>query len=121
MSQSGITDPFSFYYETDETSWLEWEFGGAPYDDEKAYEKWAPLRFAKEFATPMLLIQCGMDLRNPQGALKMDAALRRLNVPVRMIDFKNENRSIEHPVHLRALWRSIFEWIDRWLGEKNPS
>jgi dipeptidyl aminopeptidase/acylaminoacyl peptidase len=121
MSQSGITDPFSFYYETDETSWLEWEFGGAPYDDEKAYEKWAPLRFAKEFATPMLLIQCGMDSRNPQGALKMDAALRRLNVPVRMIDFKNENRSIEHPVHIRALWRSIFEWIDRWLGEKNPS
>jgi dipeptidyl aminopeptidase/acylaminoacyl peptidase len=119
IAQSGIADPYSFYFETDDPSWLEWELGSAPFNDEKIYDKWTPLHFAKDFTTPMLIIQGGRDSRNPQGGLKMHAALNRLDVPVKLLYFEDEGRHIERPSHIRLFWQTVLDWMDRWIGEQN--
>lgn len=94
-------------------------------DADDKYEKlWegSPLRFiGKNTTTPTLFLHSLQDYRCYHvEALQMYAALQYLNIPTRMVLFKNEHHGLSrdgHPRNRIRRLREITEWMDRYLKE----
>jgi dipeptidyl aminopeptidase/acylaminoacyl peptidase len=115
VSHDGLFDLFSFYGATEELWFPEWEFGGNPYENPKQYDKWSPLKYAKNFVTPTLVIHGEKDYRTPvdQG-LQMFTALQKMNVPSRLLYFPDEGHFVTKPQNARLWWNTVLDWIDQW-------
>jgi len=118
VSHAGITDMVSFYGATEELWFPEWEFEGTPYTNMDQYEKWSPIIHAKNFRTPTLVIHGEQDFRVPvdQG-LQMFTALKRQDVPSRLLYFPDEGHFIQKPQNARMWWKTVLEWIDYWIQQ----
>jgi len=115
ISHDGIANPLSFYGATEELWFPEWEFDGNPYENSKLYEKWSPLKYAKEFKTPTLVIHGEQDFRTPiDQSLQMFTALQRQNVPSRLLYFPDEGHHVTKPQNARIWWKTVLDWIDQW-------
>ena len=118
VSHAGIANPVSFYGATEELWFPEWEFSGHPYENDKLYERWSPLRHAKNFATPTLVVHGAQDFRVPvdQG-FQMFTALQRVNVPSKLLYFPDEGHFVLKPQNARLWWNTILDWIDQWTQQ----
>jgi dipeptidyl aminopeptidase/acylaminoacyl peptidase len=117
ISHAGIYNIESFYGATEELWFPEWEFGGPPWEDRTYYEQWSPHRFARNFSTPTLVIHGARDYRVPdtQG-FQMFTALRRQDVPARLVYFPDEGHWIGKPQNKRLWWTEVQSWLARYLG-----
>jgi dipeptidyl aminopeptidase/acylaminoacyl peptidase len=117
ISHAGVYNLESFYGATEELWFPEWEFGGPPWEERTYYEQWSPHRFAQNFRTPTLVMHGALDFRVPdtQG-LQMFTALRRQNVPGRLVYFPDEGHWIGKPQNQRVWWNEIHAWLARYLG-----
>src|SRR3546814_13848269 len=61
VMHDGIFDNRSWGYATEELWFSEWENGGTPFAEPKAYEKFNPARFVDQWRVPMLVIQGQLD------------------------------------------------------------
>lgn len=115
VSHAGVSNPLSFYGATEELWFPEWEFGGNPYDEPKLYERWSPLKYAKDFKTPTLVVHGEKDFRVPidQG-LQMFTALQRQGVPSKLLYFEDEDHFVNKPANSQIWWTTVLDWIDRW-------
>jgi dipeptidyl aminopeptidase/acylaminoacyl peptidase len=94
----------------------EWEFDGTPYDDMKNYERWSPIRHAKNFSTPTLVIHGEQDFRVSIGqGFQMFTALQRQNVPSKLLYFPDEGHFVLKPRNARLWWETVLGWIDHWI------
>lgn len=116
ISHAGISDLTSFYGATEELWFPEWEFDGPPHLNSKHYEKWSPLRYAKDFVTPTLVVHGQLDYRVPvtQG-FQMFTALQRQKIPSRLLYFPDEGHFIQKPQNARLWWNTLLDWIDAWI------
>ncbi|MEE8573040.1 MAG: S9 family peptidase, partial [Gemmatimonadota bacterium] len=119
ISHAGIFNLESFYGATEELWFPEWEFGGTPWEDRTYYEQWSPHRFARNFRTPTLVIHGARDYRVPdtQG-FQMFTALRRQNVPARLVYFPDEGHWIGKPQNKRLWWTEVQSWLGQYLGSR---
>jgi len=119
ISHAGIFNIESFYGATEELWFPEWEFGGPPWQDRTYYEQWSPHRFARNFSTPTLVIHGARDYRVPdtQG-FQMFTALRRQDVPARLVYFPDEGHWIGKPQNKRLWWTEVQSWLARYLGSQ---
>lgn len=115
VSHAGIFNLASFYGATEELWFPEWEFNGTPYDNIRLYDRWSPLRHARHFTTPTLVIHGGQDFRVPvdQG-LQMFTACQRQNIPSKLLYFPDEGHFIQKPKNATLWWDTVLDWIDRW-------
>lgn len=115
VSHAGLSNPYSFYGTTEELWFPEWEFDGTPYENTRYYERWFPLRSAKDFKTPALIVHGQLDFRVPvEQGLQMFTALQRMHVPSRFLYFADEGHFINKPQNAQIWWQTVLGWIDRW-------
>ena len=116
VSHAGVYNLTSMYGATEELWFTEWEFKGNPWDNPELYEKWSPHRFAKNFATPTLVIHGELDYRVPVGeGLQLFTALQRRGVPSRLLYFPDEGHWILKPQNSELWYKTVHEWFATYL------
>jgi dipeptidyl aminopeptidase/acylaminoacyl peptidase len=125
VSHAGLFNLESMYAATEELWFPEWEFGG-PFWDPKAmreqYRTKSPHLFAARFKTPTLVIHGELDYRVPYTeGLSMFTALRRQNVPARLLVFPDEGHWIAKPQNQRLWWNEVQGWLTKYLAAKTTT
>ena len=117
ITHAGVYNLESFYGATEELWFPEWEFSAPPWANRTFYEQWSPHRFAQNFRTPTLVLHGALDYRVPdtQG-LEMFTALRRQNVPARLVYFTDEGHWIGRPLNQIRWWTEVHRWLGEYLG-----
>jgi dipeptidyl aminopeptidase/acylaminoacyl peptidase len=103
------------YYDTEELWFPEWDHLGTPWDNPEGYDKHDPIRFVKNWKTPMLVIHGGRDYRvvDTQG-ISTFTALQRRGIPSKFLYFPDENHWVLKP-HNSILWHeTVIGWLDQW-------
>jgi len=117
IDHSGIYNLESMYGGTEELWFPEWEFGGPPWSSKADYMKWSPHRFAAQFKTPMLVIHGEQDYRIPYTeGLQTFTALRRQNVPARLLVFPDEGHWITRPQNQLRWYDEVHGCLGLYLG-----
>ena len=82
-------------YASDATWGRHHSYGGTPFTNRDAVEKWSPNRYAEFFRTPMLILHGERDYRVPvtQG-LELYGTLTAKGVPARLVAYPDENHWI---------------------------
>ncbi|MES2683839.1 MAG: S9 family peptidase [Pseudomonadota bacterium] len=101
-------------YIFDDTVW-----GGTPWRNAEAMQRNNPLSYAKDFATPMLILHGEMDYRVPYGqSLSLYGILQGMGVPSRLVIFPNENHWILSPQNAIHWNYEVQDWLARYIGGK---
>ena len=119
VNHAGLFDLRTFAYSTDITRWTEDEFGGQPWKDPTAIERFNPADKVAAWNTPMLVTHGARDYRVPldQGTSAY-GALRRRGTPSQFLVFPDENHWVLKPQNL-VQWFEVKEaWLNRWIGDK---
>ncbi len=118
INHAGVFNTVSMYGSTEELWFPEWEFGGTPWENRELYDRWNPADHIAEFRTPMLVIHGALDFRVPlEQGLQAFTALRRRDVPARLVYFPDEGHWILQPRNALVWWEEVHGWLDRWLRE----
>ena len=125
VSHAGPFNLENMYGATEELWFPEWEYGG-PFWDPKAmreqYRTNSPHLFAGRFKTPTLVTHGELDYRVPYTeGLSMFTALRRQNVPGRLVVFPDEGHWIGKPQNQRLWWGEVQGWLGKYLGSKTTT
>ncbi|MFW5963084.1 MAG: prolyl oligopeptidase family serine peptidase [Bacteroidota bacterium] len=120
ISHDGMFNLESFYLETEELWFPNWDLGGPYWEQEnkKAYEE-SPHQYIDKWDTPMMVIHGGKDYRiaYTQGMSAFNAAQIR-DIPSKFLFFPEENHWVLTPQN-GILWqREFFSWLDKWLKEE---
>ena len=117
VSHAGVFDLQSMYGETEELWFGDWEFGGPPWLNRTDYERFSPSHFARNFHTPTLVIDGGLDFRVPASqGMQMFTALQHQDVPSRFLYFPDEGHWIGKPANQLVWWNAVQEWLARYLS-----
>lgn len=116
VNHDGLFDLRSMYFATEELWFPEWEFGGPPWEGSEAYDRWNPSANVDEWDTPMLIIHGAQDFRVPlEQGLAAFTALRRQDVPARLLVFPDEGHFVLRPSNALVWWNTIYGWLADWL------
>ena len=112
----GLYDLRSWYGATEELWFPEWDLKGQPWNSE-LYEKWSPSNFVKNFKTPCLVITGERDYRVPYTqSLQFFTALQKMNVPSRLIVFKNDGHWPNYVKSMPLYYNAHLDWFHKYLG-----
>ncbi len=115
VSHDGVFDTRAMYFETEELWFPEWENGGTPWAAPAGFEKFNPVRYVKNWKTPMLVVQGARDFRVPESqGLGVFTALQRKGIPSRFLYFPDENHWVLKPANSILWHRTVLDWLDRW-------
>jgi dipeptidyl aminopeptidase/acylaminoacyl peptidase len=104
------------YLTTEELWFPEWEYGGPFWNNAEQYQKFSCDNYIKNFKTPMLVIHGEQDYRLDYGqGLMVFTALRRMNVPAKLVVFPDEDHFVQKPQNSRFWHQTIFEWLANYL------
>jgi len=94
VSHAGVYDLMG-QYASDATYGRQHSYGGTPFTNRDAVERWSPNRYAEFFKTPMLILHGERDYRVPvtQG-LELYGTLTAKGVPARLVVYPDENHWI---------------------------
>ena len=116
-SMMGLYDLPSFYGATEELWFPEWDLGGTPWGNPAAYRKWNPAANAAKFKTPTLVITGEKDYRVPYTqSLQLFTALRRQNMPARLIVFPNDGHWPSYVKSMPLYYAAHLDWFSKYLG-----
>ncbi|AKM08440.1 alpha/beta hydrolase family protein [Pelagerythrobacter marensis] len=119
VQHDGLFDMRSFYYATEELWFPRWDFGGSYSANPQAYEKWNPVHHVDKWKTPMLVVTGQKDFRVPYTqALGAFTALQERGVPAQLLVFPEENHWVLGAKNSLQWHETVFDWLDRWLGEE---
>lgn len=89
---------------------------GPIWGESSVWREQSPLRYAKNFKTPMLISIGEKDYRVPLNqSLENWALHQRLQVPSRLIVFPDENHWILNGENSKVFYREVHNWFGRWL------
>lgn len=119
VNHDGIFDNRSWGYSSEELWFSEWENGGTPFAEPKAYEKFNPARFVDQWRVPMLVVQGQLDYRVPfdQGMAAF-TALQRRGIESRFLYFPDENHWVLKPQNSVQWHDTVNDWLRRWTAVK---
>ena len=118
IAHDGLFDMKSWYLNTEEIFFANWDLGGSPYDNPlpKAYTEYNPSNFVNKWNTPILIYQGGIDFRvaYEQGQAAFQAA-RLKGLKSKFVYFPNENHWVLKPHNAMVWQREFFEWLKETL------
>ena len=118
-SMMGLYELDSFYGATEELWFPEKDLGGPAWKSPEAYTKWSPSTYAKNFKTPTLVVTGELDYRVPYTqSLQLFTALRRQDVPARLVVFPNDGHWPNHVRSMPLYYAAHLDWFHRYLGGK---
>jgi dipeptidyl aminopeptidase/acylaminoacyl peptidase len=121
INHDGVYDFRSMYGSTEELWFPEWEFRGTPWTNPEAYRRFNPSEYVENFKTPMLVIHGGLDYRVPlEQGLQVFTALRRRDVPARLLYFPDEGHWVLKPQNAQVWWETVYDWLHRYLDPAAP-
>ena len=116
VSHAGVYDLRSMYGSTEELWFLEWEFGGVPWEKPDLYEKWSPSNFVQQVRTPLLLIHGEKDYRVPMNqVLQFFTALQRRGIPSRLLYYPDEGHWVLKPQNSQLWYKTVLDWFGQYL------
>jgi len=116
VNHDGSFNLYAKMLTTEELWFPEWEFDGPYWENDSYYAKFSPHNFVKNFKTPMLVIHGERDYRLDFGeALMVFTALRRVDVPAKLVLFPDEGHWVQKPQNSRFWHDTIFEWLAEYL------
>lgn len=117
-SMMGIYDLPTFYGATEELWFPEWDLG-KPWEHAQAQREASPSSYADHFSTPTLVITGERDFRVPYTqSLDLFTALRRRDVPARLIVFPHDGHWPSHVRSMPLYYAAHLDWFHRYLGGK---
>jgi dipeptidyl aminopeptidase/acylaminoacyl peptidase len=119
ISHAGPYDEVSMYGATEELWFMDWEFGGPPWQDPELYKKWSPNEYAAalgKFKTPTLVIGGELDFRVPYNQdLEFFTALQVQGVPSKLTIFADEGHWVLKPQNSQYWYREFLDWLGEYL------
>lgn len=91
--------------------------GGPPWSDVEGYAAASPYLQADRITAPLLLITADRDYVPMANAQRMMVAMHRQGKWARLATYW-ETHSHASPANIRDVYREIFDWLDRTLGEE---
>jgi dipeptidyl aminopeptidase/acylaminoacyl peptidase len=116
VSHDGLYDLATMLYSGDFVGGTKQEFGGTPWDNPQALIDQAPVTYARNFKTPMLVIHGGRDYRvDPGQGLAMFQVLQAMQVPSKLLFFDDENHWVLKPADNILWYHTVLDWLDEWV------
>eukprot|EP00696_Hemimastix_kukwesjijk_P005152 gnl/Hemi2/16548_TR5539_c0_g1_i1.p1 gnl/Hemi2/16548_TR5539_c0_g1~~gnl/Hemi2/16548_TR5539_c0_g1_i1.p1 ORF type:complete len:693 (-),score=213.38 gnl/Hemi2/16548_TR5539_c0_g1_i1:39-2078(-) len=118
INHDGVFDLTSMYYTTEELFFCEHDLGNnePEFEAPEQYTRFNPLRFVRNWKTPVLVIQGGLDFRVPPGqALGTFTALQRKKIPSELLFFPDENHWVLKPQNSLVWHDTCLKWLARFL------
>jgi dipeptidyl aminopeptidase/acylaminoacyl peptidase len=121
VNHAGVYDLLA-QYASDITQGRERSFGGEPWTDLEALDRWNPARCAATMGTPLLVLHGERDFRVPvaQG-LACYGVLKAKGVPARLVVFHDEHHWVLRPGASVRWYAEVIEWLRRWLAPEAPA
>ncbi len=119
INHAGVAD-FQAQFASDVTQGRRRSMGGELWDDLDGLDRYNPVRQARGFSTPMLVIHGERDHRVPytQG-IEIYNIYKAMDLPARLVVFPDENHWILKPQNSRLWYGEFLGWLRRWLeGER---
>ena len=144
MNHDGIFSTSTFYYQTEEVFFPDFEFGGPPHSDDPAvrqrYVDHDPAAAIGKWRTPTLVVHGGRDYRILESdGIATFTALQRQGVPSELLYFpavspnrhtafctrqsaqkeaagEQENHHVLSRQNSIVWYDKVLGWMDRWLG-----
>ena len=116
VNHDGSFNLYAMYLTTEELWFPEWEYGGVFWENRDQYEKFSCDNYIINFKTPMLIIHGEKDYRlDPSQGIMAFTALRRLNIPAKLVLFPDEGHFVLQPQNSRFWHQTIFSWLEKYL------
>lgn len=119
VAQNAVTELNAMWGLSDLPSWVEWEFGGKPWEIPGAIRKHSPLSYAADVRTPTLILHARDDRRCPlpMGRMFYQALVAR-EIPTQMVIYPNEGHGIRQPKHQEDALRRTLAWFQQYDKKK---
>jgi dipeptidyl aminopeptidase/acylaminoacyl peptidase len=115
VSHDGMFNAESAYGTTEEIWFMNWEFGGPPWEKRDVYRKWSPHQYAQNFKTPTLVVHGQNDFRlDVSQGFDLFTTLQILKVPSKMLYFLDEGHWVLKPQDSRLWYKTVNNWVDQW-------
>lgn len=116
ISHAGLINLESQWGTSDMIFHRELNAGGPVWNQGPVWKEHNPIRFAKDFRTPILLTIGENDFRVPLNqTLENWSVLQRLRIPSRLVVFPEENHWILKPENSRFFYRQVHNWLATYL------
>jgi dipeptidyl aminopeptidase/acylaminoacyl peptidase len=122
ISHAGLVNLESQWGTSDIVYSREVNNGGPVWEQGPIWREQNPIRYAKNFRTPMLLTIGEQDFRVPlNNAIENWSVLQRLRVPSRLIVFPEENHWILKGENSRFFYQEVQAWLRKYLNGAGQS
>jgi dipeptidyl aminopeptidase/acylaminoacyl peptidase len=116
VNHDGLYDLMTSLYSADFPGGIDKEFGGAPWTNQQAIIEQAPATYAKNFKTPMLIIQGEKDYRvDPSNGIATFQVLQAMKIPSKLLFFPDENHWVLKPANSVLWYHTVLDWLDQWI------
>jgi dipeptidyl aminopeptidase/acylaminoacyl peptidase len=120
ISHAGLINLESQWGTSDTIYSREINNGGPVWEQGPIWREQNPIRFAKNFRTPILLSVGENDFRVPLNqTLENWSVLQRLRIPSRLIVWPDENHWILKGENSRYFYQEVHNWLRKYLDEPN--
>jgi dipeptidyl aminopeptidase/acylaminoacyl peptidase len=118
VDHDGVFDARMMGYSTEELWFSEWENGGTPWANPKAYEKFNPINYVENWRVPMLVVHSQKDFRIPvEQGIAAFTALQRKGIESKFLYFPDENHWVLKPQN-SVLWHdTVNGWLRQYIGQ----
>lgn len=117
ISHAGLINLESQWGTSDTIYHRELGSGGPVWEQGTVWREQNPIRYAKNFKTPMLLTIGENDFRVPLNqTLENWSVLQRLQIPSKLVVFPDENHWIQKGENSRFWYSEVHAWLARYLG-----
>ena len=118
VSHAGMINLESQWGTSDTIYAREMNNGGPVWEQGPIWREQNPIRFAKNFRTPILLSVGEKDFRVPLNqTLENWSVLQRLRIPSRLIVWPDENHWILKGENSRFWYQELYAWLKKYLGD----
>ncbi len=115
VAQNAVTDLNMMWALCDIKSWVEWEFGGKPWQVSEVLRRHSPLTYAPNVRTPTLVLHARDDRRCPLPMGRaFHEALKVNHVPTEMIIYPDEGHGIRQPGHREDVLKRTLAWFEKY-------
>ena len=120
QTDRSIYNWYSWYGSSDAQGLTEYEFLGAPWENDSLYRALSPMGFADRIATPLLIVHSEDDFRTPiTDAEQLFVMLRKRGVPSEFVRYPRSFHGLSRtgpPWLLVDRLERIRSWFAHWIG-----
>jgi len=120
QTDRSIFDWYSWYGSSDAQGLTEFEFNGAPWENDSLYRVMSPMMYAKNMRTPMLIVHSEDDKRVPiTDAEQLFMSLRKRGIPAEFVRYPRSSHGLSRtgpPWLLVDRLERIRTWFAYWIG-----